>query len=134
TPPLVRVVVLLVAFDERPWPDETDITAQHVPQLRKFIETQPAQHASYPVQTLRIRQKFAFRIARFRHRAEFVDVDRLPPASESSLSKDDRPAESAQDQQPGEDQNRRKRDQQHASEHTIEYPFHGEPDSALPRC
>ena len=76
----------------RAWPDEAHLAAQHIPQLRQFVEAGTSQEVSDSCTTgvaryCPYRSEIAFGF--FIHRAEFDDCETPPFESDANLSEKD---------------------------------------------
>ena len=74
---LFRGILFEIFRQERPWPDKTHLTFQHVEKSRKFIETRAAHQFPESRESIRIGQELSIGPAGIGHRAKFIQAKGL---------------------------------------------------------
>ena len=117
---------LVVGQRVRPRPDQRHLPAQHVQELRQFVDVRPPQdraHARHARIVADGLAKPGARIIHAVHAAEFQHLDRLVVEAEARLAEQRRPARLEPDQRRDHDEQRPERHQQHRGARDVEGPL-----------
>src|SRR6516164_642825 len=121
---LLRAVAFQVLHQQRPWPHQTHIASQHIPQLRQLIQTQPPQHLPQRRHTRLIRQQPSLSISRLPHRAKLQQRERPSAQPRSPLPKNHWRSIAHPNRQPHRQHHRPHHQKRHRRHRHVHPPFH----------
>nr|WP_299503535.1 hypothetical protein [uncultured Roseobacter sp.] len=109
---------------QRSGPDKRHATPQDEPELRDFIQTQPAHQHAYPRLSFGVWKQCAARIPFFPHRPQFGDVEGFTGFARSGLPKKNRTTEIDPDQTARKEEDRERKNADEKADQDFKQAIH----------